>query len=141
MIKTEETGAEVSDQIYADPDDPKKKKYDELKRKAMIVAAKRPRKHKVDKNGELISETDSVVSDVVSESGFSVSSKASVPMSVKSVSSASTTMPFLTFTKQPKPNKVESVSERGASPTAAEKLVDFVNPKQETERKRSYSPV
>ena len=110
MINTEETGADASDQIYIDPEDPKKKKYDELKKKAMIVAAKRPRKHKVDTNGDLISETDSVISDVVSESGFSVSSKVSVPMSVKSASSASTTMPFLTFTKQPKQNKVESVS-------------------------------
>ena len=110
MIKTEETGADASDQIYIDPEDPKKKKYDELKRKAMIVAAKRPRRQKIDNNGDLISETDSVVSDAVSESGFSVSSKASVPMSIKSASSASTTMPFLTFTKQPKPNKVESVS-------------------------------
>ena len=104
MIKTEETGAEVTDQIYVDPEDPKKKKYDELKRKAKIVAAKRPRKMKVDQNGELISETDSVISDVVSESGYSVSSKASIPMSVKSQSSASTTMPFLTFTKTKRPN-------------------------------------
>ena len=48
MVKTEETGAEVTDQIYVDPEDPKKKKYDDLKRKAKIVAAKRPRKQKVD---------------------------------------------------------------------------------------------
>ena len=95
----EENKAEVagSDQIYVDPEDPKKKKYDELKRKAMIVAAKRPRKVKVDKDGELISETASVVSDAVSDSGYSVTSKASVgPLSQ---SSASTTMPFLTFTR------------------------------------------
>ena len=73
-----------------------------MKRKAKIVAAGRPRKKKVTENGEIISETESVISDAVSDSGFSVSSKASVPLSVRSVSSASsasTTMPFLTFTK------------------------------------------
>ena len=97
MVQEEATGD--ADQIYVDPEDPKKKRLDELKRKAKIVAAKRPRKVKVNPDGEAVSETASNVSDTVSEGGFSV---ASVPMSVKSVSSASTTMPFLTFTRQPR---------------------------------------
>ena len=31
-------GKPVSEQIYVDPDDPKKKKYDELKKKALLMA-------------------------------------------------------------------------------------------------------
>ena len=116
-----------------------------MKRKAKIVAAGRPRKKKVADNGEIISETESVISDAVSDSGFSVSSKASVPLSVRSVSSASsasTTMPFLTFTRQPKVKPaVTSKSERGDSPKAAERLVNFKNEEEKTERKKSYSPV
>ena len=93
-----------------------------MKRKAKMVAAGKQRKKKVAANGELVSDTDSIISDAVSDSGFSVSSKASVPMSVRSASSASsasTTMPFLTFTKQPKVKApVASKSERGDSPRA-----------------------
>ena len=117
---------------------------DELKRKAKIVAAGKQRKKKIGGNGEIISDTDSVISDAVSESGFSVSSKSSAPLSVKSMSSASsasTTMPFLTFTKQPKVRpQVASKSERGDSPKATERLVDF-KVEEKTERKKSYSPV
>ena len=142
MVKEEEIGGQASDQIYIDPEDPKKKRLDELKRKAMAVAAgKKPKKYKANKEGEMISEiseTASVVSDSVSESGFSVSSKA---MSIKSASSASTTMPFLTFTKTKKANQVGSASQRGNSPKSSEKLVDFVNPPEPTERKRSWSPI
>ena len=65
MVTQEETGS-VSDQIYLDPEDPKKKKLEALKQKAMIVAAKKPRRHKMDSDGELISETASMVSDDVS---------------------------------------------------------------------------
>ena len=31
-------GKAISDQIYVDPEDPKKKKYDELKKKALLLA-------------------------------------------------------------------------------------------------------
>lgn len=97
MVQEEVTGN--PDAIYVDPEDPKKKRLDELKQKAKLVAAKRPRRQKVKPDGEIVSDTASCISDTVSESGFSVSSKASIPMSVGSVSSASTTMPFLTYTR------------------------------------------
>ena len=33
-------GKTVSEQIYIDPEDPKKKKYDDLKKKALLMAKK-----------------------------------------------------------------------------------------------------
>ena len=44
-------GKAVSDQIYLDPEDPKKKKYDELKKKALLLAQRKERK-RASKNGE-----------------------------------------------------------------------------------------
>ena len=54
-------GKPVSDQIYMDPDDPKKKRYDELKQKALLLAKRKERK-RARANGEDVSDTSSMKS-------------------------------------------------------------------------------
>lgn len=52
-----------SDSIYVDPEDPKKKKYDELKKKAHLLAQRKEKK-RARANGEEISDTTSMKSSV-----------------------------------------------------------------------------
>lgn len=52
-------GKPVSEQLYIDPEDPKKKKYDELKKKALLMAKKKDRKRLP---GDDISDVSSVKS-------------------------------------------------------------------------------
>jgi hypothetical protein len=61
-IVEENAEGKNSSQIYVDPEDPKKKKYDELKRKALLVTQ---RKNKQSSSG--YSDTSSVISDSKSE--------------------------------------------------------------------------
>lgn len=58
-------GKAVSEQIYVDPEDPKKKKYDELKKKALLMAKKRDRKAA---GGDDISDVSSIKSGTSKQS-------------------------------------------------------------------------
>ena len=94
-------GKAVSEQIYIDPDDPKKKKYDELKKKALLLAK---RKDKRRGNGEEISETSSI------KSGDSKSSESQMSMgSVSAGTTSSVAGPFLTHARAPRTEAANSV--------------------------------
>ena len=94
-------GKAVSDQIYIDPEDPKKKKYDELKKKALLLAK---RKDKRRGNGEEVSDTSSV------KSGQSKSSESQMSMgSVSAGTTSSVAGPFLTHARAPRSEAPKSV--------------------------------
>jgi len=50
---------QVGNAIYVDPEDPKKKKYDELKKKALLMTKRKEQKRA---RGEMVSDTASVKS-------------------------------------------------------------------------------
>lgn len=59
-------GKPVGTQLYLDPEDPKKKKYDELKKKALLMAKKKDRKRQ--SGGDNISDVSSVKSGTSKQS-------------------------------------------------------------------------
>ncbi len=61
IVEEGANGKAVSDQIYVDPNDPKKKRYDELKKKALLMAK---RKDKRKMAGEEVSDTTSIKSGI-----------------------------------------------------------------------------
>lgn len=88
-------GKAVGNAIYVDPEDPKKKKYDELKKKALLMAKRKDRKAR----GEEVSDTTSM------KSGQSQSNVSESQMSMGSVSAGTTSSvagPFLTHARAPR---------------------------------------
>ena len=76
-----------------DPDDPKKKKYDELKQKALLLGKKKERK-RARANGEEVSDTSSI------KSGDSKASSSQMSMgSVSAGTTSSVAGPFLTHAR------------------------------------------
>lgn len=94
IIEEGADGRPDSEQIYIDPEDPKKKKYDELKKKAHLLAQRKEKK-RARTNGEEVSDTTSMKS--------SVSKVTSSQMSVGSVGTTSSVAgPFLTHARAPR---------------------------------------
>ena len=84
----------MSEQIYVDPEDPKKKKYDELKKKALLLAQ---RKEKRRLQGEDVSDTASL------KSGTSKQSESQLSMgSISAGTTSSVAGPFLTHARAAK---------------------------------------
>ena len=92
----------VNEQPFVEPDDPKRKKYDELKRKALLLGKKKDAKRHV---GDDISDVTSI------KSGTSKQSESQ--MSMGTVVSAGTVSsvagPFLTHARQPRSEAAPSI--------------------------------
>lgn len=112
-------GKPVSDQIYLDPDDPKKKKYDELKKKALLLAKRKEKKRK-GSNGEDVSDTSSV------KSGISKTSDSSIGISsISAGTTSSVAGPFLTHARAPRSEAQRTVRQSTPPRTESDGLNSF----------------
>ena len=97
IIEEGPNGKAVSDKIFADPEDPKKQKYDELKKKALLLA------HRRNRAGEEQSDTSSV------KSGTSKQSESQISFGTVSAGTISSVAgPFLTHARGARSEAVRS---------------------------------
>jgi len=138
IIEEGTDGRAVSEKIYIDPEDPKKKKYDELKKKALLMTKKTDSRRNANEDA---SDTASL------KSGASKQSESQ--MSLGSVSAGTTSSvagPFLTHARAARSEAPPSM--RAVTPTKSqsEGLNSFkaefaAMMGKPTQRERSYSPI
>ena len=130
-------GTPLGGQIYMDPEDPKKKRYDELKKKALLLANKKTKRRQA---GEEVSDTTSIksVTSKVSESQMSMGS-------VSAGTTSSVAGPFLTHARAPRSEALPSMRAVTPRKTQSDGLSSFKAEFAALAGKhigeRSYSPV